>query len=113
MSSLHFAIHLENTNVRDALLSHNIQIDLLDIENNTALFIAVRENMTESVEVLLSHGASCVSLADSLQTPLAVAVASGNLQVVKKLAPCAKDEINKVNKFGLTAIHYLAKNSAG
>ena len=113
MSSLHFAVFLENSNVRDALLRHNIEIDLLNIENNTALFVAVKENLTESVEVLMSHGASCISLADTLQTPLTVAVASGNLQVVKLLAPCAKNEINKVNKFGLTALHYLAKNSAG
>ena len=95
------------------MLSHNIEIDLLNVENITALFIAVKENMTESVEVLMDHGASCVSLADTLQTPLTAAVVTGNLQVIKKLAPCAKDEINKVNQLGLTAIHYLATNSGG
>ena len=69
--------------------------------------------MTESVEVLLSYNASCVPLADTFITPLVAAVVSGNLQVIKKLAPCAKGEINHVNQFGLTAIHYLANNSAG
>ena len=99
--------------MRDALLSHNIEIDLLNAENNTALFIAVEQNMTESVEVLMSHNASCVPLADTFITPLVAAVVSGNLQVIKKLAPCAKDEINHINHLGMTAIHYLARNSAG
>lgn len=94
-------------------MRHQIKVDLLNIENNTALFVAIRENFTHSVQVLLEHGAACIPLADTLHTPLTMAVSNGNLDVVKLLAPCAKDKINQSNNLGLTALHYLAKHSYG
>ena len=77
--ALSCAVRANQPALVEALLSHGVPVDAADANARTALFAATDRTM---VELLLKHGAHIDALDRFNQTPLAVAAAAGNSNLV-------------------------------
>ena len=72
----------EGTNAAvKALLEGGVDVHVLDMNGDTALHVAARENRLKAATLLLKHGASVTSADKDGATPLHAAVAEGRVKV--------------------------------
>ena len=86
---------------------HNISIDLQDKERATALFLASKYSVSESVKLLIEAGAD-VNIANSWgDTPLTAASAAPSVPIMKALLQAGADPSATLERSKETAMHIV------
>lgn len=124
-SPLHAAAEGGHTNCVLELISHGIQIDIVDADGDTALHYAIKLGHTECANKLITHGAQINKEDCTGYTPLHLAICRNNLSCVRELISHGaqinarvKETWSAVKRdlrggspdYGLTALHLAAKN---
>ncbi|KAF2177987.1 ankyrin, partial [Zopfia rhizophila CBS 207.26] len=91
----------------ELLLKKGVDIDAVDVNGESALFIAIRNPfMTHTIDTLLSKGSNARLINQKGQSPLVYAVDTDCCRITPSLIRMNTLEINARDKFGCTALHY-------
>ena len=111
--SLHQAVFAGYEGITKHLLSKGADIDAIDKNGCTPLFIAAREDLKEIVNILIRNGASIDAKANSQDwTPLHIATYHKHHEIVKMLVD-SKANVNEVmytSTHHVTPIHFAIMN---
>lgn len=117
---LHVAVALEKPNEIKNLLRHGVDINDVDRKGDTALHVAVAQNLIKCVETLFHEPASKIDLGvlnDNGYTPLHLAIKNSNLTMVKMIKDKAAATHVKLfetveTKHGNNALHIAVETGA-
>ncbi len=137
---LHYAVQHHSLRVAQLLLEHNAQPnpsgtpppvshvsegetattcffrrhtrypDMIDAKGHTPLSLAIEQDNSAMVRLLLAHGASTRYPCAKDQTALHDAVMSGNLHITQELLLRRKACVNETDSGGMTPLHLAARN---
>ena len=104
-----------NPPLREFLLNQsNLEIDLLDDENYSCIDYAIEDEDVDTIQALISHGAKChvedFDVLSSVMKAITTFDDENLLLVLGMLLNCSNEFINEGNRFGATAVHFLAIN---
>jgi hypothetical protein len=95
------AVWKNEKNIALLLVKHGAEVDMADVEGDTALHYCALRSSTDCMSVLLANGAAVNARNAKLQTPLHQACHAGCLRTVRLLQLSGAD-VDAVDKFGLT-----------
>ncbi|KAF4529825.1 hypothetical protein B566_EDAN013993 [Ephemera danica] len=106
--ALHYAAENGNVDNMKLLLNREAKVseilNKLDVNGETALYLACKYGRTEAVELLLSHP-RCLVNVGSEKLPLHCAAGNGYVEILKLLLEWDSTLLNKQDKDGETALH--------
>ncbi|CAL4082462.1 unnamed protein product [Meganyctiphanes norvegica] len=110
---LHIAAKKGHAECCEMLLSHGSLINALNEEDMSALHFAVKYGFVHTCNVLISHSADVDKEDNTRMTPLTYAAACKSKDSVEILELLLKNnpDVNRIDKNGLTALHYVIKNT--
>ncbi|MEA9393255.1 ankyrin repeat domain-containing protein [Acerihabitans sp. TG2] len=110
-SALHFAVDLNMDDVVDWLLTRYCNINVVNNNKITALHIAVTINSAVLVKKLIMQPTIAINRQDKAgNTPLILAVLSGNVDITADLLAHKDIDINEVDVKGWSPLHIAAYN---
>lgn len=83
---MHRAVYFNNDKIVDYLINKlNFNVDEINLNNETSLMIAAKENNIETVKCLLNNNASVTLKNNNQKTALDLARDNGNFEIVELL----------------------------
>lgn len=83
---LHRAVYFNNDKIVDYLINKlNFNVDEINLNNETSLMIAAKENNIETVKCLLNNNANVTLKNNDQKTALDLAIDNGNFEIVELL----------------------------
>jgi ankyrin repeat protein len=107
-TALMWALRFRSHESVKSLLTHNPDLNLRDVDGRGALHYASKYSQANIIKIFLKRGAKIEKTDNELQTPLLVAVISGNVSVAEVLL-CHKANPNHIDKYGNSCLHYAVR----
>ena len=109
---LHLAAMKGNEEFTEEILKRQVvEIDAVDKSGNTALQLAIQNPHPSVAAALVRSGAKADTKDDEDRTLLHLAAMKGNKEVTEEILKRQVVEIDAVDKYGHTALHYVCYNS--
>ncbi|WP_333023674.1 ankyrin repeat domain-containing protein [Wolbachia endosymbiont of Pentidionis agamae] len=111
---LHTAIPCNNYNITKLFLDADSDINAVDKNGYTPLYLAIDSNFVENVELLVENGAIISTTHDELRKPLLHYAIMSNSDIIpeifltKQKESAVKEIINSTDKLGRSALHCAA-----
>eukprot|EP01028_Stygiella_incarcerata_P006903 TRINITY_DN2808_c0_g1_i5.p1 TRINITY_DN2808_c0_g1~~TRINITY_DN2808_c0_g1_i5.p1 ORF type:complete len:1126 (+),score=248.76 TRINITY_DN2808_c0_g1_i5:182-3559(+) len=106
-----YAIEAGATEIAAYLLKNGTNVEHVNKKGKTLLHVACEQNMPPLVEWLLDHGLLPEMTDVDGNTPMILAAATGNLQLVEQFESISADQWTTQNHSGSTAAHEAAKRN--
>ncbi|XP_019855630.1 PREDICTED: ankyrin repeat, PH and SEC7 domain containing protein secG-like [Amphimedon queenslandica] len=110
---LHCASQTGNADIIKLLIiKGSADVNAVDKDNSTPLFIAVKSGSIEAVDILLTNGARTDVVSKYHGTPLHCASQTGNADIIKLLITKGSADVNAVDKDNSTPLFIAVKSGS-
>lgn len=107
---LHQAVESSDEKIVEVLLKHDLDLEIINDNEITPLYLATMRDDNSIVELLINHGAKVDITNSEDVTPLHHSVLQNNSKIAKLLIDKEAD-LNPQDCYGLTPLHYAAKRN--